>query len=216
MARTSEEKTADRLLTLYLVKECYQSHRLRSLSETKLQKLVFLSEKELIDNRIKAFNYRFIKLLHPTFSPELRSDLTHLVKQRYLTAPWIGQTNRMRMILEDFSEVLRRNRRILKMIDNVLSTWANIRTNTLVNMVNRLSWRVGRTKMRCIEDLKLGTPLLYPLKREKAHSVFRITEDELEDLEICLNPKITKDLDKAFDEMRRGRLLPHEGVFGEL
>lgn len=216
MARTSEEKTVDRLLTLYLVNECYQSHHLRALSETKLQKLVFLSEKELIDNRIKAFNYRFVKLLHPSYSPELSSDLTHFVKLKYLAEPWFGQTHKMRLILEDFSEVFSRNRHVLRLIDDVLSRYASIRTNYLVNMVFRMPWRITRYGMRTIKDLKIGTPLLYPLTPEKAQETFQITEEELEDLEICLNPKISRDLDKAFNEMRGGKMLSHEEVFGEL
>lgn len=216
MARTSEEKTVDRLLTLYLTNACYENHRLRALSETKLQKLVFLSEKELIECRIKAFNYRFVRLLHPTFSSELRSDLTHFVKLKYLTEPWFRQTNKVRMILEDFSEVLGRNQHLLKIINDVLSKYANIRTNRLVTMVFQMTWQVGRTGIRTIEDLELGTPMLYPLTYEKAQEVFQITEEELEDLEICLNPKISKDLDEAFNEMRRGKMLSHEEVFGEL
>lgn len=212
MARTSEEKTVDRLLTLYLINECYENHNLRALSETKLQKLVFLSEKELIDRRIKALNYRFVRLLHPTYSSELKSDLANLIKLGYLREPWFGQTNRMKMILEDFSEVFRRNRSLLMVIDKVLSTYARIRTNILISLVYRVLWARGKT----IHDLKLGTPLLYPLKYEKARKVFKITEDELEDLEICLNPKISKGLDLALDEMRKGKLLAHEEVFGEL
>lgn len=214
MVRTSAEKTVDRLLSLYLINECYETYNLRALSETKLQKLIFLSEKNLIDRRIKAFNYRFVKLLHPTYSSELSGDLTHFVRLKYLSEPWFGQTNKMRMILEDFSGVLRRNRHPLSIIGDVLSRYANIKTNRLVNLVFRMSWRVGRTRMRTIEDLKIGTPLLYPLAPEKAQEVFLITENELEDLEICLNPKISRDLDKAFNEMRRGKILSHAEVFG--
>jgi len=214
MARTSEEKAVDRLLTLYLINECYRTHNLRVLSETKLQKLVFLTEKELIDTRIKALNYRFVKLLHPTYSSELSSDLNHFVRMKYLTEPWFGRSAKMRLILEDFNEVFERNHHLLNIIDNVLMRYANIRTNRLVNLVFRMTWRVGRNRLCTIRDLKLRTPLLYPLIIEKAQEVFQITEDELEDLEICLNPKLSKDLDKAFNEMRRGKMLSHEEVFG--
>lgn len=210
MSRTSTEKTVDRLLTLYLVNECYETHNLRALSETKLQKLVFLSEKDLIDRRIKAFNYRFVRLLYPTFSSELRRDLKKFVRHGYLSEPWFGQTHQMKMMLEDFGDILRRNRSLLAVIDEVLSNYAHIRTNRLINLVYRMIWTRGKP----IKNLKLGTPMLYPLRNEKAREVFRITEEELEDLEICLNPKISRELDRAFNEMRRGELVPHEEVFG--
>ena len=189
---------------------------MRGLSETKLQKLVFLSEKKLIDNRIKAFNYRFVKLLHPSYSSELNSDLTHFVKSKYLNEPWFRQTRKMRLVLEDFSEVFSRNRHVLSLIDDVLSQRARNRTDFLVNMVFHMPWRMTRYGMQTIEDLKIGTPLLYPLSHEKAHETFKITEEELENLEICLNPQISRDLDKAFNEMRRGKMLSHEEVFGDL
>lgn len=118
------------------------------------------------------------------------------------------------MILEDFSGVFGKNRALLEIIDNVLSTYAKIRTNRLVDLVNRMLWYVGGRRPRAIEDLRIGTPLLYPLAWEKAEARFQMTDNELEDLEICLNPKISHDLDKAFNEMRRGNLLSHEEVFG--
>lgn len=212
MARTSEEKTIDRLLTLYLINECYETHNLRSLSETKLQKLVFLSEKKLIDQRIKALNYQFIRLLYPTYSSELNGDLTNFVRLGYLTEPWFGKTGRLDMIIEDFSEVFRRNKLLLGVINEVLDKYACVPTNRLVEMVYRMLWRRGRKFIR-INDLDLGVRMLYPLKYEKAHAIFTVTEDELEDLNICLNPKISKELDRAFDDAKRGKLLSHEEVF---
>jgi len=211
MVRTSKEKTTDRLLVLYTINDCYERHNLRALSETKVQKLVFLSEKRLIDNRIKAFNYHFIRLLHPTFSSELRNDLTSFISLGYLSEPWLGQTNRMTMILEDFNDVFQRNRHILSIIDDVISKYASVPTDRLVQIVYRMPW-LSKT----VIDLKIGVPMLYPLKEEKAREVFDITEDELADLEICLNPKLSQDLDQAFDEMRKGRLLSHAEVFGKL
>lgn len=210
MARTSEEKTIDRLLTLYSINECYEQCKVRALSETKLQKLVFLSEKSLIDQRIKAFNYRFIRLLHPTFSKELSNDLASFVRMGYLREPWLERTSRMKMILEDFSSVLERNSHVTRVIDEVVSTYADIPTNRLVEMVYKMPW----ARNRVINDLTIGVPMLYPLKYENAREVFAISKNEIEDLEICLNPKLSREIDQAFNEMRRGRLLSHAEVFG--
>lgn len=209
-ARTSQEKTIDRLLVLYSIKECYEKHNLKALSETKMQKLVFLSEKRLIDRRVKALNYNFVRLLYPTFSSELSKDLTDFIRLGYLTEPWLGQTTRMKMILEDFEEIFRRNYQSLDIIDEVLSEYANVPTNRLVQMVYRMPWM----KSKRVSELHIGVPMLYPLETENAHKIFKVMEDELEDLEICLNPKLSRELDRAFDEMRRGRLLSHAEVFG--
>ena len=71
-------------------------------------------------------------------------------------------------------------------------------------------------KGKTIKDLRMRTPILYPLKYEKANMIFEITEDELEDLMINLDPKLSRELDTAFEEVKRGRLLSHEEVFREL
>jgi len=210
MVRTSKEKTIDRLLTLYSINECYEQCKVRALSETKLQKLIFLSEKSLIDQRIKAFNYRFIRLLHPTFSKELSNDLVSFVRMGYLREPWLKRTNKVKMIFEDFNRVFERNSHVTRVIDEVVSTYADISTNRLVEMVYKMPW----ARNRIINDLAIGVPMLYPLKRENAREVFAISENELEDLEICLNPKLSREMDQAFNEMRRGRLLSHAEVFG--
>jgi uncharacterized protein YwgA len=210
MARTSEEKTIDRLLTLYSINECYKQCKVTGLSETKLQKLVFLSEKRLIDQRIKAFNYHFVRLLHPTFSTELRNDLNDFVKTGYLSEPWLGQTEKTLIILKDFQDVIARNPHVTNVIDSIISTFADIPTSRLVQIVYSMPW----TRNKIINELTIGVPMLYPLDPDKAREKFIITEDELENLEICLNPKISGTLDQAFDEMRRGRLLSHAEVFG--
>ena len=183
MARTKIEKVMDRLLTLYLVNECHARHHVQDLSETKLQKLVFLSEKELIERGCKAFNYRFIRLLHPTHSQELRNDLTDLVKLGYLEEPGYNKISKTDMILEDFGCIFRRNEYIIRIIDKILSSYANIPTERLNDMVRDMPWRRGRK----IKDIQLRAPMTFPLRYKGAHSIFEIAEDELENVLIRLN-----------------------------
>jgi len=209
-SRTPQEKTIDRFLTLYFINECNEKFGVTHLSETKLQKLVFLSEKELVDRRIKAFNYRFIRLLHPTFSPDLRDDLTSFVRFQFLREPWLENTDKARMILEDFHDILAKNQHTLKVINEVLGRYSRMRTERLISFVYQLPW----SRSKRINDLAMRTPLLYPLAPEKAQEAFQISQDELEDLEICLNPKISAKFDRVVDDMRKGRLLSHAQVFG--
>ena len=185
MARTKIEKVMDQILTLYLVHECNSRYHAQDLSETKLQKLVFLSEKGLIEKGCKAFNYRFIRLLDSTYSQELRNDLTDLVKLDYLEEPWFNNTSKMDMILEDFGHIFRRNEYIIRIIDKVLSSYANMPTERLNDMVHNMPWRRGKK----IEDLPLRAPMTFPLRYKGAHSIFEIAEDELNNLLILLNPK---------------------------
>jgi len=136
--------------------------------------------------------------------------LVSFVRMGYLREPWLKRTNKVKMIFEDFNRVFERNSHVTRVIDEVVSTYADISTNRLVEMVYKMPW----ARNRIINDLAIGVPMLYPLKRENAREVFAISENELEDLEICLNPKLSREMDQAFNEMRRGRLLSHAEVFG--
>jgi len=209
MARTPEEKVIDRFLTLYIINKCKEDYNIRTLSETKLQKLVFFSEKDLIDKRYKAFNYRFIRLLHPTYSAELRDDLASLVELSYLKEPLLGRTIKTKMLLEDFNHLFENNSIIKSIIDQVLDQYAGLSTSRLIRLVLGMPWGKGTVK-----DLKMRRRMLYPLNPEHVKESFKIDENDFEDLMICFSPKISRGLDHALNEMRSGDLLSHAEVFG--
>jgi hypothetical protein len=116
---------------------------------------------------------------------------------------------RTKMILDDFGHVFERNREIKNSIDETLRKYAPVPTEQLVHVVRKTYWRRGT-----IDELSIRTPLLYPLKEAIARCIFEINEEDLEDLAICLSPKISKEMEQAFDELRRGQRLTHEEVFG--
>jgi len=209
MARTLREKVIDRLLSLYIIDKCQREYNIPSMSETKMQKLVFLAEKKLIDYRCKGLNYRFIKLLYPTYSQELEDDLKNLAQLRFLEGPYYSGNQRTQMILGDFCQVLEKNREIKHSIDSTLENYASVPTGQLVHAVRRMRWRKGS-----IGELAVRTPLLYPLKEAIARCIFEISDEDLEDLAICLSPRISKGMEQAFDELRRGQRLTHAQVFG--
>lgn len=208
MARTLREKVIDRLLSLYIIEKCQRDFNVPSMSETKMQKLVFLAEKKLIDSKCKGFNYRFIKLLYPTYSEELENDLKDLAQLRLLDGPYYSRNEKTQMILEDFHDVLERNGEIKQAIDSTLEKYASVPTEQLVHMVRGMHWRRGT-----INELSMRTPLLYPLKEAIARCIFEIGDEDLEDLAICLSPQISRGIEQAFDELRRGQRLTHAQVF---
>jgi hypothetical protein len=212
MARTVKEKAIDRLLTLYVIDRCKTKHGIDNVSETKLHKLLFYSMRKMNQQKCKALNYRFVKLLYPTFSQELRGDLNDLAELGFLSGPYFSEERKAQMIIEDFGHVLSNNGEILDIIDSEVDRYAPIQIDELVKRTKRLPWRYGKT----IAGLNNGTPLVYPLSEEKTRCQFVISESDYEDLAICLNPKISAEMEQAFDEMRRGKLLTHAEVFGEI
>ncbi len=209
MARTIQEKAIDRLFSLYVIDRCRAKHGISDVSETKMHKLIFYAQKRLIECRCKAMNYSFIKLLYPTFSDDLRADLNELADLGFLHGRYYREQEKARMILEDFHHIFDDNREIKCLVDEEVDKYAPVETNALVARTKRLPWRNKR-----IDDLKNGTPLLYPLRTTRSRCVLSITDEDLEDLAICLSPEISADMEQAFDEMGRGKRLTHEEVFG--
>jgi len=209
MARTIQEKAIDRLFTLYVIDRCRAKHGITDVSETKMHKLLFYAQKKLIECRCKAMSYSFIKLLYPTFSNELRTDLNELAELGFLHGQYFREQEKARMILEDFQHIFATNPEIKYLVDEEVDKYAPVETNVLVSRTKHLPWR-----NKIIDNLKNGTPLLYPLKLAKSRCVLNISNEDLEDLAICLSPEISAGMEQAFDEMRRGKRLTHEEVFG--
>jgi hypothetical protein len=111
MARTIQEKAIDRLFALYVINRCRTKHGIENVSETKLHKLMFYSQKKLYETRCKAFNYGFIKLLYPTFSNDLRSDLESLSDSGFLDGAYYRENEKTRLILDDFGFIFHNNLR---------------------------------------------------------------------------------------------------------
>jgi hypothetical protein len=209
MARTIQEKAIDRLFALYVIDRCRAEHGITDVSETKLHKLIFYAQKKLIECRCKAMNYSFIKLLYPTFSNELRTDLNELADLGFLHGQYYREQEKARMILEDFHHIFDSNPEIKCLVDEEVDRYAPVETNALVSKTKHLPWRD-----KIIDDLKNGTPLLYPLRVARSRCILNVTDEDLEDLAICLSPAISAGMEQAFDELRRGKRLTHEEVFG--
>jgi hypothetical protein len=120
MARTVQEEAIDRLFSLYVVDRCRAKHGITYVSETKLHKLLFYAQKRLIECRCKAMTYPFIKLLYPTFSKELRSDLNELLDLGYLSGHYYKEQEKARMILEDFHHIFDDNRAMRKLTNTLV------------------------------------------------------------------------------------------------
>jgi len=134
------------------------------------------------------------------------------VELNYINEPWLKRNNNLVVILDDFNDLLIKNRDFVKKIDKVLETYAKIPTDKLLRLVYKMPWGRGRT----IGSLSMKTPMLYPIKSRKAVKQFVVSENELEDLEICFNQKLSEDIEKAFLEMKQGRKISHEKIFGKL
>jgi len=211
VARTTNEKLADQLLLLYQIKDASQYFCF--LSETKLQKLVFLTEKSMLDKHEKGFNYNYIKLSFGTYSPELRTDLNKLVQLGLIGCQWHHPTSLVLSILKDFEDLFKRNYNFTKKIEEINKTYAGMELNKLLDVVGDMPHPYLKTTKK-IRDLKLRTPLLYRILQEQAKNSFEITPEEIATLEIYFDPESLESLVSANESAKKTPLLKFEEVFG--
>ena len=213
MARTLLDKTVDQFLTTYLINDVFSRHRLRLLPETKLQKLVFLSEKSMIDDRCKGFNFYFIKLIHGPYSAELKSELNRFTQIGYLNDFGLKPTTNLKMIVEDFQKIIDRNQPFFQKIQRVNDVYALMPLNQLLRIIYSMPWGRGD---RTIADIPQRTPMLYPMKPNNIALEFEITENEAENLLLNFDPEAVEGLSQATEDMRKGRVRTYEQVFSDL
>lgn len=210
MARNPIEKLIDNFLLIFQITDALEY--VQRVYETKLQKLSFLSELEMLKQKHKGYNYRFIKLDYGPFSQELRSDLGDLIQQQLLKEN-LRPSKEAYNLLEDFKDLVNRNEPFFNKISNINRKYSQIPTNKLVHLVHLMPHPYLRPQ-RKIGKLSPRTPILYPIKPPMATAIFNIKQEEIADLELCLDKTISSSIAEAMKNARTQRLLNHEEIFG--
>jgi len=212
--RSFREILADRLLLLWLL---YDAMKYKSFGDTKAHKLAYLSEWSMVDNREKGFNYDFVKLPYGPYSEQLQKDIVWLEEQR-LVEPIPVKEGKLfhdsrfgRKLLNDFHPLFLRNNLFTIKIANVNSKYASKNSTELVKIVHALPHPY--IKGKTIDDLKLGTIILYKLAEEKAKVKFEITPEELATLDIYLDDESYRSVIEASGSAKKKPLLSFDEVF---
>ncbi len=82
--RKNREIIQDKIMMLYLVAIAKERHQIEG--NLKFQKLFFLTEWELMESNIKAFNFKFFRYRFGPFSKELLCDYCDLKKAKYISS----------------------------------------------------------------------------------------------------------------------------------
>lgn len=196
----------------------YDAMKYKRFGDTKAQKLAYLSEKKMIDNREKGFNYDFIKLPFGPYSEDLKRDIEWLEEQKLIeTTPISDEANIFnesrfgRKLLNDFHELFVRNNLFTRKIAEVNRVFATKNSQEIVDYVHSLPHPY--IKGYTIDDLKLGTKILYKLDERKAENIFYITPEELATLDIYLDDESYRSVMEASESAKRKPLLSFDEVF---
>ena len=201
------EKLADHLLLLYLIDRANQVEALAG--NTKLQKLVYLAERNMLGRKLKGFNFYFHKFDYGPYSEELRDDSSHLREMDLLKKRRWTLTKDGCVILNSFPELWERNKAIVTQIDSIakFSEWSLSKLKDYVYDQPH-PWLKGKT----IRSVPKFTPILRKIKRENAEEEFVITPSEIETIDILLDKEHYSDLLDPKDENEDEKSIPFPGV----
>ncbi len=210
---TEKEVITDNLLLLYLVNKVHEKSK-RYLGMTKLQKLVFMAERILNEKGIKAFNYNFFAWNYGPLSKDIYLDHEKLVKNDIISNNGnITLSKRGKKFFKDLREIFKKNRDVLKEIDNIVEEFADFNTSSLVDYVHELMVEVeGHERPVRIGNLNKGTDIISKINEKNALRTFEIDESWIETLEILMDEEFYKAIKESEMDAIEGRTFPLQEV----
>lgn len=193
--RDADEIIIDRLLLLYLINEV---NKYTSLGRTKLQKLIFLSEYNMLRNNIKGLNLKFFRWDLGPMSEEIYQDCDFLCSVGLINSTsWpIILTKLGKGFLNSFLYDIRKkgeNEIILSIISGVAKNYGSMHINKLKKYVYNITIKpVGMEGKHKIKEIPLGIDIITKIEDKKAKTFFELNKKDIEDFEISLNPSFIK------------------------
>lgn len=201
------ERVTNILLLLYLIERSSTKGKVED--ELKLQKLVFLSQKELVERRLKAFSYNFFRWKKGPFSKHLRMDLNILIESHFLSSRYgkIELTQRGKDLLNDCENLLTENKQFLRFIDNVVSNFSGKSPEEIKDFVYDLQVIVPRIRqIMTIRDVPPRQLILFKTSDRKARAIFNLDPSWLATLELSFDKDAMTSLERAVDDALEGRV----------
>jgi len=209
--RSAREKAIDNLLLLFSISEANRHGSAEGI--TKLVKIIFKAEHELQKEKIKAFNYPFVRFHYGPFSFELDfEDYQSLVEEGLITSN-VRLTAKGKAILKEMNPVLSDNKEILTKIAKIVRAKSKLSLSELKKEIYAMVVKTPAGNLK-IEDVPSNTPLLINLPEESARRIFKIDEGWLETLMTYLNVGECDSLQAASKKAKEERALTYGRVFG--
>jgi len=208
--RSNVEKISDSLLMMYLIDRVNEKGHLYGV--TKLEKLVYFSERSMVAERLKGFNYNFKNYPRGPFTFGIYGDLDKLIRNEIVTEKKIMRlTPQGKKILEGCKQLLEANKDVLQHINKETDKRANKWAQNLVDETHKIKIRF-KGQMRRIEDIPLGEYVLFGVTDRHAKQSFKVSAEWLETLVILLDKNSRESLEEAAKSARTERSSVH--VFG--
>jgi uncharacterized protein YwgA len=201
-----EKRIKNLLLLIYLIHISNLKAHLEN--PLKLQKLVFLSQKELSEKKMRAFNYTFFRWLKGPFSADLSNDLNLLKQIKYII--WdenIYLTEEGKYILENCREIFQMNKDFLSVIEESIDNYLTLEPDDIKEMVYDIKIRVPiRNEILPIKEIPQGTPIQFGLSNKNTKRDFFLTEGWATTLELIFDEEAMEWLGKAQKDALEGKI----------
>lgn len=194
-------KIVDRLLTLYLYDRVSQQSKM--YGDVKLQKLVFLSEKRMLENLERGYHYRFFRWEHGPMSRGVYEDHDFLQSNGLVSEESRQISERGREVLREAQDLLDQNSEFVAPIESVVDEYGSESGRQLKQLVYDMevspltldrSLRVG--------DIPEGVDIYFPLPDHLASNTFDIDDGWIETLSVMFDTESKDRLDRAIQDAR--------------
>lgn len=207
--RTLTEWVTDHLLLVYV---CSIATKIKDFHRTRLQKIVFLSQKELWENQLEGFDFNFVKHHLGPFSFEIRGSHERLASLKMLhesSSHGFLFTAHGHQVLKGCKEVLDRNSEILRVIDQNTTQIMKMSYDQFHDFLTELySYTNPMDPSITIGDASHWDKILTREFKPKNLTKFQLTEGELESLEITFDPELNQIYQESQDSLRNKPLIP--------
>jgi len=211
--REVEEKVGNNLLFLYLVDETSRSGQVED--DLKAQKLVFLSEKLMVQRRLKAFNYNFFRWKKGPYCADLSNDIKRLTRAGLLQRKndKIELTDLGRKVIANCEPELKDCSNFLKPIKEVAQEYGSIPPEELKERVYDTSVFVPKLhRVMKIRDIEEGKLILFRLSETRARKTLNLNENWQATLELVFSKEAQDSLRMAQQDAIEGRVCDFQSL----
>lgn len=187
--QTIKNWVSNQLLLLYAI------DRVDELTVTRVHKTAFLSQRNSYENQKSTYNYQFTKMRQGPWSNELSRDLKELSNSNYLLEHKLSRRDDIiytverqgYKLLDDFSEIIKRNRVHLKIVDKQVDKVKRMKYESLLAYIHSL--KNPASPHQTIHNTPQNKYLLTRELKPSEYEELQITREEIATLEVLLSPK---------------------------
>jgi uncharacterized protein YwgA len=189
--RELKEQIIDNLLLLYIVNRTNELGN-NIFGKTKLQKLCFLAEWQLMKHDMKGLHFNFFRYINGPFSKDLAKDYDFLVKNQNLYTYVFNLTADGKNILNAFLKCTRsisHNSNFFEILDSIIKKWGKYCGTDLMNFVYEMNihpYDIPDREMK-IREIPQYHDILVPEKYMRFKKQFNLPDEFVEDFIYLLN-----------------------------